>query len=44
MTASMAKAEENRLNKFVWASDDQPGNREKPAIETENFVSSPDRH
>jgi hypothetical protein len=28
MTASMAKTEENRLNTFVWASDDQPKNRE----------------
>jgi len=30
--------EENRLNKFAWASDDQPGSRENPAIETESSV------
>jgi len=34
----MAKAEESRLNKFVWASDDQPGNRENPATETNKSV------
>ncbi|NRB18175.1 MAG: hypothetical protein HRU33_11560 [Rhodobacteraceae bacterium] len=34
----MTKAEEYRLNKFVWACDVQHGNRENPAIETENSV------
>jgi hypothetical protein len=43
MTASMAKAEENRLNKFVWASDDQPQNRENSATETKIPFSSGDR-
>ena len=36
MTASMTKTEENRLNKFVWASDVQPENRENTAIKAEN--------
>jgi len=44
MTASMAKTEENRLNKFVWASDDQPKNCENPATETKNPLSSRDKH
>ena len=38
MTASMVKTEEKRLNKFVWAVDDQPENRENPATETKNTV------
>jgi len=40
----MTKTEENRLNKFVWASDVQPENRENTAIKTENPFGSRDRH
>jgi hypothetical protein len=44
MTASMTKTEDNRLNKFVCASDVQPENRENTAIKTENPFGSRDRH
>ena len=36
MEAAIAKTEENRLNKFVWANVGQPENRDKPATETKN--------
>jgi len=44
MTASLTKTEKNRLNKFVWASDVQPGNLENTALKTENPFCSRDRH
>ena len=40
----MTKTEENRLNKFVWASDVQPENCENTAIKAENPFRSRDRH
>jgi len=36
MKAAIAKTEEHRLNKFVWANVGQPENRDKPATETKN--------
>ena len=44
MKAAIAKTEERRLNKFVWANVGQPENCDKPATETKNPLSSPDRH
>lgn len=44
MTASMAKTEEIRFNKFVWASADLPKNHGKPASETKIPISSRNRH
>ena len=36
MKAAIAKTDEHRLNKFVWANVGQPENRDKPATETKN--------
>ena len=36
MKAAIAKTEEHRLNKFVWANVGQHENRDKPATETKN--------
>ncbi len=36
MKAAIAKTEEHRLNKFVWANVGQPENRDLPATETKN--------
>jgi hypothetical protein len=44
MKAAIAKTEEHRLNKFVWAKVGQPENPENTAIKTKNPFGSRDRH
>jgi hypothetical protein len=44
MKAAIAKTEEHRLNKFVWANIGQPENPENTAIKIENPFGSRDRY